>query len=91
MKIVQVICLEDEAFYQLVKQVVDRIKSESNQKEDEWVDGEEAMRILNIKTSSLQALRDNGKIRYSQPTRKVILYFKPSLYEYLEQNAKETF
>lgn len=76
----QVICLEDEAFYQLVKQVVDRIKSESNPKEDEWVDGEEAMRILNIKTSSLQALRDNGKIRYSQPTRKVILYFKPSLY-----------
>ncbi len=48
----QVICLEDEAFYQLVKQVVDRIKSESNQKEDEYVDGEEAMRLLNIKTSS---------------------------------------
>lgn len=58
----QVICLEDEAFYQLVIQVVDRIKSESNQNEDEWVDGEEAMRILKIKTSSLQALRDNVKI-----------------------------
>lgn len=58
----QVICLEDEAFYQLIKQVVERIKSESNQKEDEWVDGEEAMRILNITTSSHQALRDNVKI-----------------------------
>lgn len=86
-----VVCLEDEAFYQLVKQVVERIKSESNQVEEEWVDGAEAMRILKIKSSSLQTLRDNGKIRYSQPTRKVILYYKPSLYQYLEKNTKETF
>ncbi len=57
----QVICLEDEAFYQLVKQVVDRIKFESNQKEDEWVDGKEAMRILNIKQALCRLWETMGR------------------------------
>ncbi len=88
----EVICLEEAAFYALVDQVVARFKETHNIKLDKWVSGEEAMRILNIKAkSTLQILRDEGKIRFSQPQKKIILYDRASLDEYLERNARETF
>lgn len=88
----QVICLEEEAFYALVEQVVQRIKEKKGIKEDRWISGEEAMQKLRITSkTTLQKLRDEGKIRFSQPEKKLILYDVESLYEYLEKNAKETF
>ncbi len=87
----QVICLEDAAFYQLVKDVVAKLKLEDSSQQMDWIDGEAAMTLLGIKKSTLQNLRNEGLIRFSQPSRKVILYYKPSLIEYLEKNAKETF
>lgn len=88
----EVICLQDDAFYALVDEVVGRIKRENNIKEDKWINGDEAMRLLNIKSkTSLQNLRDEGKIRFSQPQKKVILYDRDSINTYLESNAHETF
>lgn len=88
----EVICLQDEAFHALVDQVVARLKSENNQQLDKWIGGEEAMRLLNIKSkTSLQNLRDEGKIRFSQPQKKVILYDRDSINIYLEDNARNTF
>ncbi len=88
----EVICLHDKAFYALVEQVVDRLKSEHNQPLDKWVNGEEAMHLLNIKSkTSLQNLRDEGKIRFSQPQKKIILYDRDSINAYLEDNARNTF
>lgn len=88
----QIICLEDEALLSLVRQVVDRLKAEASDKSVEWIDGAEAKRLLNIKSNSaLQGLRDNGRIRFSHPSKKVILYYKPSIFEYLEKHSKNTF
>lgn len=88
----QVICLEEEAFYALVEEVVSRLKEKNNQKEDPWISDEEAMRLLNIKSkTTLQKLRDEGKIRFSQPQKKIILYDRHSINAYLEQHARETF
>ena len=88
----EVICLEEEAFYALVEQVVQRIKEKKGIKEDKWISGEEAMRKLRITSkTTLQKLRDEGKIRFSQPEKKIILYDVDSIYEYLEKNARETF
>lgn len=67
----EVICLHDDAFYALVDEVLLRIKHDNNIKEDKWINGEEAMHLLNIKSkTSLQNLRDEGKIRFSQPQKK---------------------
>lgn len=86
----EVICLESEAFYTLVKEVVNRIKDENNITEDKWVPGEEAMRLLNISSkTTLQKLRDEGKIRFSQPSKKVILYDRDSIMEYIESHSKD--
>lgn len=88
----EVICLQDQAFYALIEQVVERIKEKNSLKEDKWITGDEVMRKLNISSkTTLQKLRDEGKIRFSQPEKKLILYDVESIYEYLEKYAKETF
>ena len=90
--IVEVICLQDEAFYALIEQVVTRVKEKFSIKEDKWISAEEAMEKLRIKSkTTLQKMRDEGKIRFSQPEKKIILYDVDSIYEYLDKNAKETF
>lgn len=88
----QVICLEDSAFYALVEEVVHRVREKQNIQGDKWISGEEAMQKLRITSkSTLQKLRDEGKIRYSQPMPKVILYDSDSITGYLERYAKNTF
>jgi hypothetical protein len=88
----EVITIETESFYKLIQHVVERIKAEHKITEDRWISGTEAMRLLCISSkTTLQKLRDTGAVRYTQPKRKVILYDRNSILEYLEKNVKETF
>lgn len=88
----EVICLEEKAFYSLIEEVVSRLSEKHSIKSDRWIDGDEAMRKLRIKSvSTLQSFRDEGKIRFSQPSKKIILYDSLSIDEFLEKNAKSTF
>lgn len=88
-----VICLEEPAFYELVETVVQRLKTQTQSPaQKSWLTTTEAMEVLNVKSrTTLQKLRDEGKIRFSQPTPKNILYERSSLENYLEKNAHETF
>jgi hypothetical protein len=88
----QVICLEEAAFYALVEEVVARIKEKQGIQHDKWISGEEAMRKLRITSkTTLQKLRDEGKIRFSQPMPKLIVYDSDSIEEYLSSHSKSTF
>lgn len=88
----QVICLEEEALYSLVDKVVARIKEKNNITSDRWISGDEAMQKLRITSkTTLQKLRDEGKIRFSQPEKKIILYDSLSIDSYLEKHVRETF
>ena len=88
----EVICLEDKAFYALIDEVVARIKEKREPEPDKWVSGEQAMQLLKIKSkTTLQSLRDEGKIRFTQPQRKIILYDRHSINVYLEHNARNIF
>lgn len=87
-----VICLQDEAFYALIDEVVARIKGKQNIQQDQWISAEEAMRMLRISSkTTLQKMRNEGKIRFSQPERKIVLYDVKSINEYLNRHAKDTF
>jgi len=88
-----VICLQEEAFYSLIEEVVERVQSQFPDKVlDKWISGDEAMNMLRITSkTTLSALRNNGKIRYSQPQKKMILYDRDSINEFLNDNAKDTF
>ncbi len=80
-----VICMNDEAFYALIETVLSRL-SKNNEEKSKWVSAQDAMKILNIKSkSTLQKLRDGGKIEYTQPNKKLIQYDVNSLFEYLEK------
>ncbi|MCW3120846.1 MAG: hypothetical protein JWQ38_338 [Flavipsychrobacter sp.] len=88
----EVICIEDSAFYSLVEQVFQRLKEKENSRDDKWISADEAMNKLRISSkTTLQKLRDEGKIRFSQPEKKMILYDRDSIDSYLEKHAKETF
>lgn len=88
-----IICLESDAFYALVEEVVGRLQSETTSKQhDQWISDEEAMQMLRISSrTTLQKLRDGGAIRFSQPSKKLILYDRNSILAYLEAHAKDTF
>lgn len=88
----QVVCLQEEAFYALFEKVVEHLESKRKDVQPKWIDGEEAMSLLNIKsTTTLQKLRDEGKIRFSQPQKKIILYDRDSINNYIEKHAYEPF
>ncbi len=87
-----IICLESQAFYALVDEIVDHIKDKQAILTDKWIDDIEAMKLLCIKSkTTLQSYRDNGKIRFSQPSKKVILYDRESILKFIDLNAKDTF
>jgi len=90
----EVICLEDTAFFALVKRVVERIKEKAPATiiNDKWISGTEAMNLLRIKSkTTLQKLRDEGKTRFTQPEKKIVLYDRQSIEDYLEDFTYETF
>ena len=88
----QVICLEEPAFYALIEKVLLRLQADKPEEKSKWVDEEKAMSLLNIKSkTTLQKLRDEGKIEFSQPSRKIILYSRPSIETYLERNSRKPF
>jgi len=88
----EVICLETEAFYSLIEEVVSRIRERDHITNDKWISSEETMALLHIKSkATMQKLRDEGKIRYSQTHKKIILYDRESVLQYLEAHTKATF
>ncbi len=88
----EVICIEDKAFYTLIDQVIAHINSTQKPKSDKWISGEEAMKMLRITSkTTLQKLRDEGRIRFSQPEKKIILYDLDSIHAYLNKHSHETF
>jgi hypothetical protein len=88
----EVICLEDEAFFALLDRAVAYLKTSLNIKQDKWVSGEEAMKRLGITSkTTLQKYRDEGRIRFSQPDKKIILYDTDSIDSFLNKHAKDEF
>jgi len=86
--------LESEAFYKLIDEVVQRLNTpiSSAPSPDEWIELEEVMSLLKIRSkTTIQKLRDTGKIRFSKLGPKQILYHRPSILAYIENNVKEMF
>jgi hypothetical protein len=88
----EVICLEDDAFFTLLDKAVERLKGAFKINQDKWLSTEQAMERLHIKSrTTLQKLRDEGSILYSHPEKKWILYDADSIDDFLEKHRKNTF
>ena len=89
-----VICIQEQAFYDLIDRVIDHVEARclSKEKQSKWIDDKKAMKLLNIKSkTTLQKLRDEGKIRFSKPQPRIVLYDRDSVFVYLEKCVKEIF
>jgi helix-turn-helix protein len=85
-------CLEDPAFHALIDEVTSRVVAAYNKKPDKWISAEEAMKMLRITSkTSLQKLRDEGKVKFSNPLAKGFLYDTESILAFIEKNAHNTF
>ena len=87
-----VISITEEAFFELIELVVQRLRDSEEKSKVAWLSDEQAMKLLNIKSkTTLQKLRDEGRIRFSQPQKKIILYDRESIEQYLNKHARNTF
>jgi len=86
-----IIQLTEDDLVELVQQVIRRIKETNNPVQERWVTPKKAQELLNIKTTALYHLRIQGKIAYSQPQKRVILYDRLSIEKYLLNNVKDVF
>jgi hypothetical protein len=92
MEKLEIVCLESEAFYKLLEQVLLHFKAKEPPQGDKWISGPEAMKMLRIKSkATLQKMRDEGNIRFTQPEKKIILYDVDSINAYLEDFVYEPF
>lgn len=86
----EVICIQEDAFFDLLKKSYEYIKAIHDIKEEKWVLPEKAMKMLGVKTTKLQELRDSGEIEISQPSKKVILYNIDSIRAYLDRHTRKS-
>ncbi|MFS4455418.1 helix-turn-helix domain-containing protein [Maribacter sp. 2304DJ31-5] len=88
----QVIRLEEEAFYTLLEKSIEYLESKRQDAPRKWIGETEAVAMLDgVSKSTLQRLRNNGDIGFTQPSRKIILYDRESINDYLEKHAKKPF
>ncbi|MCF0072447.1 helix-turn-helix domain-containing protein [Dyadobacter sp. CY261] len=87
-----VITITEEAFFELVEQVVRRLQGQENTTKPRWISDTEAMELLGIKSkSTLQQFRDSGSITFSKVRHKVILYDRQSIEHYISRQAHNAF
>lgn len=88
----EIICVESEAFYKLLDEVLRHYRNDQQPLSEKWISGAEAMKMLRIKSkATLQKMRDEGRIRFTQPEKKIILYDADSIRDYLEDFVYEPF
>jgi hypothetical protein len=87
-----IICLDTPAFHALIDEVVQKINIQHTLPEKKWILSEDAMELLGISSrTTLQKLRDEGKLRFSCPGGKIYFYDRESIDEYITSKAIDTF
>jgi hypothetical protein len=88
----RIICLKEDAFYELFEKVVTHLVEKGNAETQKWISDSEAMDMLGVTSkTTLQRLRDNGEIEFSQPMKKVIKYNRDSILAYIEKHKRKRF
>ena len=79
-------------FDEFVKRIENACLRNSAKGMGEWLDNQDVCRILNISSRTLQTLRDNGILAYSQISHKI--YYRPEdvqrIVPIVENKRKET-
>ena len=80
------------SFNSFVEQMKKMASRGTDKRLDDWLDNQDVCQMLNISPRTLQTLRDNGTLAYSQIERKT--YYKPedvkSIIPLVEKRKRET-
>lgn len=88
----QIIFIDDSQLELLAEMIVARIGKHGNLQPDKWMDIEDVMMTLRIKSrSTIQDLRNRGELRFCKINSKTILYDRSSVNEYIQKHIKEKF
>lgn len=80
--------MDEEVYYDLKEGLLKRIKTLNHVEHDPWITDEEAMKLLKISSqTTLKKFADQRKIRVSRITEKIVLYYRQSILDFLEENA----
>ena len=93
MNIPDTICLSSDQLEAVVDRLVGYIKQVHKiESLPDWIDESEAMKLLNVSSkTTLFAYRTEGKIRYSQMGKKILLYSRSSINDFISKHTKHTF
>lgn len=85
--------ITEDLFFELIDRIIKHFEEkEMFKNEQEWLNGEEVMDILKISSkSTMQKLRDEGLVEFTQPMKRVILYRRSSVMDYLERHVRPVF
>jgi hypothetical protein len=58
----------------------------------QWINEQEVMDMTGLKSKgAILKLRQQGKIKYTQPYKRIIMYDKKSILDFLKNHVRETF
>jgi len=86
----EVIVFEKEAYWKMQTELMNMFHNalkEATKPADDWISTEEAKTLLGVKSKSkMQELRDHDAIKFSKHGKKLIMYSKQSILNYLQKN-----
>jgi len=80
------IILKEGDYERVLDKTYEYLKAKITSSEPKWNTPEETMKMLNIGISTLQKLRNEGKLIYSKISSKNIMYDHQSILDFLEEN-----
>lgn len=87
----ELICLDAAVFRMMFNDLVDKIRKLNSVDHDPWISSAEAMNMLRISSpTTLKKFCDEGLIRSSALTPKLVLYHRESILAFIEKSENKT-
>lgn len=80
------IILKEDNYQRVLDKTLEYLEEKISPSHPRWVTPDQAMKMLNIGVSTLQKLRNEGKVVYSKISNKNIMYEYQSILDFLEEN-----
>lgn len=93
MEIEKYVLIQDELIKRLILKVdkLCNVISEKQNDTQEWLQPQDALKLLGVSSRCMQGYRDNGLIGFTQLTKKKILYLRADIEKMLEGKYVQPF
>ncbi len=79
--------INEEHLYELADLIIQKLQPEHTEPEKRYVTKQEALKILGVKNTTLQKLRDTQSIEFTYVGKRTILYRLQSLHDYMDSKC----